>query len=144
MASYSGSIDISLIENINDKNIVSMKTIYYASAETDPLEIPPPVTVAATSDEITQTLRVSDGVVIVSEGAIALLSQMSKWSYEKPEYVYGFHLWTSMEVITSDGTIIYSEPVISGEWESYYNIEVGGTNLIRNSKTLIDERIYFE
>lgn len=141
MANYSGSIDISVLEDLTGQTIVSVKTIYYSSTYKDVDKIPEPL---IANDSATKVLRFSDGILKVDDKPLSIVVPKSQWSYEKPEFLYGFHLWTSMEITTLDSTVIYSEPVLSAEWESYYNIDIGGRNLIRNSKTLIDNKIFWD
>lgn len=140
MAEYSGSIDISLVESAASKTIVGIKNLYYISTETDVSNIPEPYIFHYAK----KIMRVQDGIITTEDGAINLVAREYEWSYDKPEFRYGYHLWTSYELKTLDETYIYSEAELSSEWESFYNVDVGGRNLIRNSKTLIDERIYWE
>ena len=141
MAQYSGSIDISMIADIENKNIVSIKNIYHKSKSTNINDIPEPKIL---NDEINNVINVAQGAIGISFSSVAIEDKQSQWSYDKPLFEYGYHLWCSLEMVIDDGSIIYSTPFISADWESYYNVDIGGTNLIRNSKTLIDERIYFD
>ena len=140
MATYSGSIDISLVESAAAKTIVGIRNLYYISESTDINDIPEPYVFHYAK----MILRISDGVIKTDEGAIELVAREYEWSYDKPEFRYGYHLWTSYELKTQDETYIYSEAELSSEWESFYNVDVGGLNLIRNSKNLIDTRITLE
>ena len=140
MATYSGSIDISLVESAAGKTIVGIRNLYYMSTSTDINNIPEPYVFHYAK----KILRISDGIITTDQGGIEVVSKEYEWTYEKPEFKYGYHLWTSYELRTADETFIYSEAELSSEWESFYNVDVGGMNLIRNSKNLIDENINLE
>lgn len=75
-----------------------------------------------------------------SQGVIAL--GMPFWDENKPDYISGYHLWKAYKIKLSSGKYVFTDPVLSSEWERNDMI-IGGTQLIRNSKTLIDERIYW-
>ena len=84
-------------------------------------------------------LGVSDEILNFDQGVLAF--KIPHWTQDKPDYTTGYYLWTSLRVRLSNGTYFYTTPVLSEEWGDY--LEIGGTQLIRNSKTLIDTRIYW-
>ena len=122
---------------LDGHTIQNIKYIYYATEETDPEFVPTPFT------DLVQVLHFSQGNVYTLEGYLVFNNVKSNWTYNKPTFTYGKHLWISMEITTNDGNLIYTIPQISQEWEVYY-MKIGGTNLIRNSKSLIDEKIYWK
>ena len=112
---------------------VSMERIYHKSIYDTAKNLPAPNNEA-------YALAVEQGILGVTQGAIA--TGLAPWSIEKPEYSAGHYLWTSLKVTLNDGTVVYTSPVRSTEWDEF-NAKIGGAQLIRNSKTLIDERIYW-
>lgn len=84
-------------------------------------------------------INTDDGIVNSDQGPIAL--GWNPWSETKPEYEKGYVYWTCARVAMNDGTYLYTTPILSHEWD--YKDKIGGAQLIRNSKTLIDERIYW-
>lgn len=84
-------------------------------------------------------LNFEEGLLNLALGSVVL--EGTQWSTEKPDQEPGKHLWTSLMVILDDGTAVFTDPVMSSEWEM--TIKIGGRQLIRHSKTLIDERIYW-
>ena len=117
---------------LNGGGIKELRLIYYMSTHTESEYIPLP------SDSV-QGLY-ANGYVNSGQGVIAVNAK-TQWGYDKPEFENGYHLWTSTEIVFNEGTSVFSDPVLSAEWELFYNMNIGGTNLIRNSKTLIDEYI---
>lgn len=86
-----------------------------------------------------ELLNVQSGVVSVLQGDIAF--GYVGWSTTKPEYQEGYYLWCAICVTMNDGSyLLFSTPMLLNEWQQR---KIGGTQLIRNSKTLIDERIYW-
>ena len=112
---------------------VGMQMIYLKTTEDDASKIPPP-----NSDAY--ALSVQEGILTVDQGSLA--TGISPWVEDKPEYQPGYNLWTSVRVELSDGTYVYTSAVRSTEWDENI-LKIGGAQLIRNSKTLIDSRIYW-
>lgn len=109
----------------------NIEQLYYSSVYTDPSLVPDP------TDKV-KGIKVSQGIINTSQG----LLMFNKWDINKPEYEQDQHLWTALQVTTSDGNYIYTSPLLSDEWEDIQGAnQIGGTQLIRNTKTLIDERI---
>jgi len=107
--------------------------LYYKSPYNDSEYIPSP------NGEAT-VLNVAEGVVEVEQGDVSF-GQVT-WTAIKPDYEEGYYLWTCLKIIMNDGEYyLYSTPMLSSDWNN--NTKIGGTQLIRNSKTLIDERIYW-
>lgn len=120
------------LNNVGDY-AVGMEKIYHKSLYDTIKNIPKPNNEA-------YGLAVTQGIIGVEQGALA--TGLAPWSTEKPEYSAGNYLWTSLKIILSDGSVVYTSPVRSTEWDEF-NAKIGGAQLIRNSKTLIDERIYW-
>lgn len=122
---------------LDGHSISNIRNIYCSSTETDPENISAPFTNSA------DVLHFKQGAVYTEDGYLVFNNQKSEWSYTKPSFEYGKHLWISMEISTNEGGLIYTFPQLSQEWEVNY-MRVGGTNLIRNSKSLIDSKIYWK
>ena len=111
----------------------SIEKIYHKSIYDTANNIPAP-------NNDAYALAVQQGILNVEQGSLA--TGLSPWTTDKPEYSAGNYLWTALKVVLSDGSIIYTSPVKSDEWDKH-NTKIGGAQLIRNSKTLIDSRIYW-
>ena len=83
------------------------------------------------------------GFVAVSKGVIGVETNVDFWDYPLPPYDANKYLYEAMEMEMSDGSKVYTEVKRSSAWDAYYKLDIGGANLIRNSKTLLDDRIYW-
>ena len=121
------------LKNTGD-SVISIVPIYYRSVYDDVDMIPKP-----TNESSIVAMQTSTGLN-ASQGAIAL--GMPFWDEEKPKFLSGYHLWKAYKIKLSGGGYVFTDPVLSSEWE-INDMIIGGAQLIRNSKTLIDERIYW-
>lgn len=113
--------------------VEEVEKLYHKSIYNDLEHIPSP-------SEPPQALAVDDKALAVQQGVIVTGS--SVWSTTRPEYETGYSLWTSDKVKLSDGSYIYTIPEKLPDWDES-NQMIGSTQLIRNSKTLVDTRIYW-
>lgn len=59
----------------------------------------------------------------------------SGWSNTQPEWKDGKYLWTRDKIVYSNPTSTeYTTPAVSSEWEAVNNIQIGGRNLVLDSK----------
>ena len=121
---------------MQDSYVVNIKMKYYPSFDNDIELIPSP----ANSDYI---LYSKNGFIYMQQGYIKLRPKSNAWIDEIPPYEPNKYLFEAMEIEMSDGTIIYGTVQASSAWDVYNKLEIGGANLIRNSKTLLDTRIRF-
>lgn len=123
----------------NDVAIENIKMKYIACSDDDIDSVPPPT--AGDSDFI---VSVGENPIEVKQGIVEVKTSINTWGYEIPPYDSKRYLFEVMEITMSDGSIIYSEIQKSSAWDTYNKLNIGGANLIRNSKTLVDERIYWK
>lgn len=119
--------------NSNGDYGVDYQILYYKSPYNEIEYIPNPNGQAI-------ILNIAEGIVEVEQGNVSF-GQVS-WTTIKPDYENGYYLWTALKIIMNDGEYyLYTTPILSNDWNN--RAKIGGTQLIRNSKTLIDERIYW-
>lgn len=69
----------------------------------------------------------------------------SSWQSDMPVWESGKYLWTrSVIVYNNPSSTVYTTPVCDSSWEAINELEVGGKNLIRNSKNMIFKDYYFD
>lgn len=113
--------------------VTETEKVYHKSVYDDAEHIPDP-------NDPPQILAVSDGALTVQQGT--LVTGSSEWTRNRPEYQTGYYLWTSDKIKLSDGSYFYTPPEKLPDWDETINT-IGSTQLIRNSKTLVDTRIYW-
>ena len=56
------------------------------------------------------------------------------WSTTQPTWSHGKYVWTRNKITYTNGSTSYTTPQCSSEWEAVNNLQIGGTNLLRNTK----------
>lgn len=56
------------------------------------------------------------------------------WSTTQPKWSPGKYLWTRYKIGYTNGSTIYTTPQCSSEWEAVNNLQIGGRNLLRDTK----------
>lgn len=57
------------------------------------------------------------------------------WTTTPPTWENGKYLWTRYKIGYTNGSTAYTTPNCSSEWEAINELQIGGTNLIRNTNT---------
>ena len=64
------------------------------------------------------------------------------WSTTPPTWSSGKYIWTRSKIVyTNPSSTVYTTPVCDSSWEAVNDIEVGGRNILRKTKTFEDEGV---
>lgn len=85
-----------------------------------------------------QTGATGTGVSSITEEYYLSTSKTTQtggsWTTTPPTWESGKYIWTRSKIVyTNPSSTSYTTPVCSSEWEAVNDIEIGGTNLIKNS-----------
>ena len=58
---------------------------------------------------------------------------LSGWSYDPPSWSYGTYLWIRNEITYSNNNVETTRPYCDSSWSAIDEMQIGGSNLIRNS-----------
>lgn len=63
------------------------------------------------------------------------------WSTSPPSWSTGKYIWTRSKITYTDGTVKYTTPSCDSSWEAVTDLQLGGRNLLLNSKPLSGDNI---
>ena len=128
----------SLTLTAENKYLWNYSTISYTEGKTSTTTSAKVIGVYGDKGETGATGATGKGVSSITEQYYLSTSKTTQtggsWVETPPAWENGKYIWTRSKIVyTNPASTAYTTPIVSSEWEAVNDIEIGGTNLIKNS-----------